>query len=56
MRICQMKLFNSVRDKLRLIFMKARMEKNAKLLDDYNAGRILQIDNGVDNKEFLKNK
>lgn len=35
---------------------KYNKERNEKLLSEYEKGRILKVDDGTDNKKFLKNK
>ena len=42
--------------KLLKFFTKKEDERNKKLLEEYEKGKILQIDNDIDNKEFLKEK
>jgi hypothetical protein len=38
------------------LFKKKENKKNKKLLEDFEEGKVLQVDNNVDNKEFLKQK
>ncbi len=47
-----MKIITKITDLLN----KKRKEKDENLLKEYEKGKILQIDNDVDNKEFLKGK
>lgn len=42
-----MRLFNIFKSKKKL--------RNEQLLKEYEEGKVLQVDNGVDNKEFLSN-
>lgn len=39
-----------------IFFKKKRKEWNRKLLEDYEKGKILQVDTGVDNKQHLLQK
>lgn len=36
------------------LFKKRSKKKDKKLLKEYELGRVLQVDNNIDNKEFFK--
>jgi hypothetical protein len=42
--------------KIPKLFRSKATKRRKKLLSDYNKGKILQVDNGIDNKEWMKNR
>jgi len=42
--------------KLFSLFKKKESKKNKFLLEEYEKGRVLQVGNNIDNKEFLREK
>ena len=45
-----------INDFFKNFFNKKENAKDIKLLEDYNKGKILQVDNKINNKEFLNDK